>query len=599
MDINWAQLLLFVILGSAFILLLTERIRIDLTALLIIIALAAARILSPEEALSGFSSEPAIVAAVVFVLSGALHYTGLSNRLGRNIARLAGQRMTSMTLVIMGTVALLSGFTHHMTITAVMLPIVLKLSEERQIAPSRLLIPMSFAASLGTTITILGAPAFLLASQLLRQAGREGLGVFSIAPIGLTLSAGSALFIVIFGRFLLPDRKGSNGHKGLSPLEGYYTELVVAPESALAGRTLAEVEAETNSRFQIVGWLRKGRPLKQQDSQGYLQAGDVLLVRTTPDELASLRQEPGLTLHPLVKYKNNNGQQEENQDGDEQFIQAIIAPNSELIGRTIGKVNFLEKYRLIVAGIWRRKGWLRAELSRVRLHEGDVLLLWGSEQDIDNLAQDRSFLMLVPFSGEPYRRHKARIAALIMIGSIAAAALNVLPLSIALLAGAVAIILTGCITLQQAYREVEIRIYIFIAGAIPLGLAMETTGAADLLAGGLRTAVGGLPVTVVLLLLFVSAAIITQLMSDAATTALLGPVALALARSLGHAPEPYIITVATAAVASFLTPIGHHGNLLIYGPGGYRFSDFLKIGIPLTLLVAAITIPLVQVLWPA
>ncbi len=599
MDINWPQLFLFAILGGAFLLLLTERIRIDLTALLIIIALAATRVLSPEEALSGFSSEPAIVVAVVFVLSGALHYTGLSNRLGRNIARLAGQKIARMTFIIMGAVALLSAFTHHLTVTAVMLPVTLKLSDESQIPPSKLLMPMSFAASLGTTITILGAPAFLLASLLLQQAGRKGLGVFSIAPIGLSISVAGTLFILIFGRFLLPARKGSNGNKGLSQLEGYYTELIVAAESPFAGQMLTEVETKTDSRFHIVGWLRNGRSLKLPDSGHRLQAGDVLLVRTTSDELATLRQEPGLTLRPIAKYQNNDSRQAENHDRDDQFIQAIIAPNSELIGRTIGKVNFLEKYKLIVVGIWRHKGWLRAKLSRVRLREGDVLLLLGNEEDIGSLAQDRSFLMLVPFAGEPFRRHKAPLAALIMLGSIVAAALEILPLTIALLAGAVAVILTGCMTLPQAYREVDTRIYIFIAGAIPLGLAMKSTGAADLLAGWLRLLVGGLPVTAVLLFLFLSAAIVTQLMSDSATTALLGPVAIALARTLGHAPEPYIVTVAIASVASFLTPIGHHGNLLIYGPGGYRFSDFLKVGTPLTLLVAVITIALVQILWPA
>lgn len=598
MDINWPQLFLFAILGSAFLLLLTERIRIDVTALLIIIALAATRVLSSEEALSGFSSEPAIVVAAVFVLSGALYYTGLSNRLGRIIAHLAGQKIARMILIIMGAVALLSAFTHHLTVTAVMLPVTLKLSEEGQIPPSKLLMPMSFAASLGTTITILGAPAFLLASLLLQQAGRAGLGIFSIAPIGLAISVAGVLFILIFGRFLLPARKGGNGNKGLSQLEGYYTELIVAAESPFAGQMLTEVETKTDSRFHIVGWLRDGRSLKLPDSADRLQAGDVLLVRTTSDELATLRQEPGLTLRPIVKYHNNGSRQAENHDRDDQFIQAIIAPNSELIGRTIGKVNFLEKYKLIVVGIWRHKGWLRAELSRVRLREGDVLLLLGNEEDIASLAQDRSFLMLVPFSGEPFRRHKAPLAALIMLGSIVAAALEVLPLTIALLAGVVAVILTGCMTLPQAYREVDTRIYIFIAGAIPLGLAMQTTGAADLLAGWLRLVVGGLPVTAVLLLLFLSAAIVTQLMSDAATTALLGPVAIALARILGHAPEPYIVTVAIASVASFLTPIGHHGNLLIYGPGGYRFSDFLKVGTPLTALVAVITTTLAQVLWP-
>jgi di/tricarboxylate transporter len=206
--------------------------------------------------------------------------------------------------------------------------------------------------------------------------------------------------------------------------------------------------------------------------------------------------------------------------------------------------------------------------------------------------------MLVPFHGEPFMRHKARLAGLIMLASILVATLGLVAVEIALLAGATAVILTRCITTHQAYRAVDARMYVFIAGAIPLGLAMEKTGTADLLAAWLQQLVGEWSPTWILLLLFVSTAVITQLMSDAGTTALFGPVAVALARTLGYPPEPFVVTVATAAVASFLTPIGHHGNLLIYGPGNYQFSDFLKVGTPLTLLVALVTTFVTQWLWP-
>jgi di/tricarboxylate transporter len=604
MDVNWVQVFLLIILTGAFVLLLTERIRIDLTAVLIIIALAITGVLTPEEALSGFSSEPAIVAAAVFVLSGALYYTGLSDRLGKIIGRLAGQKQNRMVAVIMLAVAALSAFTHHLTMTAVMLPVTLKLSQDHDVTPSKLLMPMSLAASLGTTITILGAPAFLIAHLLLKQSGRPGLGIFSIAPIGLAISAAGTLFILVFGRYLLPERKGSSGNVDQSQMDGYYTELLVAEDSVFVGQPFQKLEAKADSRFQIVSWLRHGRLRQRPYQHKRLKANDVLLVRTTPDELATLQQEPGLTLHPIVKYKNNengddNGaKQEKKHDETERFIQAVVAPNSELNGRTIGQINFLQQYDLIVVGIWRRKGWLRAELSRVRLRPGDVLLLMGSDDGFSRLAQDRSFLMLVPFHGEPFMRHKASLAGLIMLGSILAAALGLMAIEIAMLAGAAAVVLTRCLTPPQAYRTIDSRIYVFIAGAIPLGLAMETSGTADLLAGWLGRGVGGLPETAVLLILFLAAAVVTQLMSDAGTVALLGPVAIALARTLGHPAEPYVVTVAVAAVASFLTPIGHHGNLLIYGPGGYHFSDFLKVGTPLTLLVALLTTILAQMLWP-
>lgn len=593
------QLTLLLILLAASFLLLTERIRIDLTAVLIILALAISGLLEPEQALSGFGSEPAVVVAAIFVLSEAVFRTGLSDRLGHWLGRLAGRGYNKIVVVIMLVVAGLSAFTHHVTITAVMLPVILRLSREQDIAPSRLLMPMSFAASLGTTITILGAPAFLIASGVLRQAGQPGLGIFTIAPIGLALTAAGTVFMLLFGRYLLPDRKGGEDDHGQFRLNGYYTEIMVLPESSLVGQTIDMLEGEDGRDWRIVGWLRQGRPRGRPFGKKRIQAGDVLLVRTTPDELAAVQEEPGLAPYPLVKYGeeislNGNGDEE----ASERLVQAVIAPGSELVNRTIGQVNFLQQYGAIVVGLWRRQGWLRAELSRIRLHAGDVLVLLGQEDALGRMSNDRSFLMLVPFRGEPQRRHKASLAGSIMLVSILLAVLNLLPIEIALLGGAAMAILTGCLTVRQAYGAIDTRIYVFIAGAIPLGLAMRSTGTADLLARWLVIVVGSWPSWLVLLSLFTGTAIVTQLMSDAATTALLAPVAIALAGALGQRPEPYVITVAMAAVASFLTPVGHHGNLLIYGPGRYRFSDFLRVGTPLTFLVALVVTLVAMLLWP-
>lgn len=598
-ELTIAQMTLLLILGGAFVLFLTERIRIDLTAVLIILCLALTGILTPEEALSGFGSEPAIVAAAIFVLSGAMYTTGLSDRLGLWIGRLAGQRFQRVIAVIMTAVAALSAFTHHLTITAVMLPVTLRLSQKHKIPASHLLMPMSFAASLGTTITILGAPAFLIADRILRQAGAPGLSIFSIAPIGIAITIAGTAFVLIAGRRLLPTRVGNQQNaEERFQLNGYYTELVIPEKSPFIDRTVTELETKINNRFQLAGWLRHGRARPRPYHHQKLQVGDVLLVRTTPDELATIQQEPGIDLYPVVKYKNEERPTAARNGPSQQLVQAVVAPNSEFVGRTIGQVDFRQSYGVIVAGIWRRSGWLRAELSRVRLREGDVLLLVGDETAIARLERVKSFLMLVPFRGEPFMRHKASMAALILIGSVALAAFGVLSVVMALLLGAATAVLTGCLTPQQAYRAVDTRIYVFIAGVVPLGLAMQHTGTADLIAGGLYDFVAQWPPTLILFLLFTAAAILTQMMSDAGTVVLLGPVAVALALALRQRPEPYVVVVAVAAVASFLTPIGHHGNLLVYGPGGYQFSDFLKMGTPLTIIVALLTIVLAQLLWP-
>lgn len=596
------QLYLFLILIGAVILFFTEWIRIDLTAVLIIVMLSLTGVLSPEDALSGFSSEPAILLATVFVLNGALYHTGLSERLGNWIKQLAGKSLERAIGVVMPSVALLSAFTHHVTITGLMLPPLLKLSRESDIPASKLLIPLSFAASLGTTITIIGAPAFLIADGLLKQAGQGGLGIFSIAPIGLMLSLTGTIFFLLVARFLLPEHRGDEDSVDHFRMEGYYTELVLLPESPLIGKTIRDVEEQQPTDFKVSAWYRNDRPRNRPYGSKKTQEGDVLVIRTNPDKLATIQQERGIALRPLEKYKEIIAPSQENENSKEdlssQLVQSVIAPRSELIGRTIGRIDFLENYGVVIVGIWRRKGWLRTELSRVRLREGDVLVMTGDPEALKRISENQSFLMLVPFRGEPKPLHKARLAGTIMILSTAIAALNIIPVEIALLIGAVVMILTGCISTQQAYQSIDTRIYVFIAGAIPLGLAMQETGTATLLAGWLQGLVSGWDIHWILLALFLTAGVITQVMSDAATTALFGPISIALAQGLNLRPEPFVVTVAMAAVTSFFTPIGHHGNLLVYGPGHYQFGDFVKVGVPLTLIVAVIVAFMAPMLWP-
>lgn len=595
------QIVLLAILIVTTVLLFGEWIRLDLTAILIILALSLSGVLEPQDALSGFNSEPAIMVAVIFVLGGALYHTGLSDRFGTWIKRGAVRNFERIVGIIMPAVALLSAFTHHVTLTAIMLPVTLNISRENNIAASKLLMPMSFAASLGTTITIIGAPAFLIADGLLKQAGGEGLGIFSIAPIGLALSLAGTVFFLLAGRFLLPERQGSGETSEHFRLDGYFTELVLLPDSSMLGKTVDELESGEELDFKVVNWFRNGRPRNKPYGVKKTKTGDILLVKLHPDKLASIQQERGVDLHPLHKYGEEVTHLQNNDEDDipSQLVQAVIAPHSELIGRTIGNTNFLQNYGVIVVSVWRQKGWLRTELSHARIREGDILVMVGDPSSLKRIADNNSFLMLTPFHGEPKPLRKAPLAGAIMLLSILAATFNLVPIVIALLAGAAAMILSGCITMRQAYQSIDTRIYIFIAGAIPLGLAMQETGTADQVAGWLQRVVMNWDIHWVLLTLFLTAGIITQILSDSATVALLGPIAIALARNLQTSPEPYIVTVAMASVTSFITPIGHHGNLLIYGAGNYKFSDFLRVGTPLTLIVAAIVILLAPMLWPS
>jgi di/tricarboxylate transporter len=593
------QGLFFGILIVAFALLITERLRNDLVGLLIILALAATQLLSDKDALAGFGSEPAIVVVAIFVMSGALHHTGLSDAIGSWIGRLSGSSYTRNIGVIMPSVALFSAFTHHVTTTAVMLPITMTLSREKGIAPSKLLMPLSFAASLGTTITIIGAPAFLIASAVLQKAGHPGLSVFSIAPIGLALSTVGTLFMLTVGRVLLPDRGKSDDPRDRFRLTDYFTELKVLPDSPYVGKSVRDIESgEGHQQLFVTGWLRQGSPLRAPYGDRALEGGDVLMVRTSPEEIVSIQQRPGIELHPVAQYTLNGQPRDDETEEEDKLVQALVAPGSELAGRSLGDLDFRRRYGAIVVGLWRPRGWLNEELSRIKLREGDALVLQGDDEALSRVANDRAFLMMVPFKGEARTHGKAPMAGAIMLLTVLLAAFAVLPLDIAMLSGAVAMLLTGCIRPRQAYRAIDARIYVFIAGAIPLGDAMEKSGSSQVLSNWLQTAVGGLNETLVLLCVFAIVAVITQFMSDAATVALFGPVAAALALGLGRNPEAFVVTVAMASVAAFLTPIGHHGNLLVYGPGRYQFADFVRVGTPLTIIIGLVTVFVAQLVWP-
>jgi di/tricarboxylate transporter len=534
----------------------------------------------------------------MFVLSGALAHTGLTEQLGGWIGRLAGDSLARAVLVIMPCVALMAAFSHHLMITAMMLPVILALNRSKNLPASRLMMPMAFAASLGTTMTVIAAPAFLVARDLLERGGRHEVGIFDITPIGIALTLIGTLYVLFLGRWLLPTREGTTADEDRFRLERYYTELVVLEDSPQAGKTMQEFREQHKDRFQVVDWLRHGESRERPWRRKQLAPGDLLLVRASPDELTTLKEQQGLALHAVVQY-GEEIPDEKRKDllGSERLVQAVVGPDSELLGRTIGSVDFLSRYGVVVVGLWRKRGFMRKELAKVQLKGGDLLVLWGDQKALDRLTDNPSFLLLLPFSARDRKLGKGWFAGIIMAATVIAATTGLLPVTIAFLTGAAAMVVTGCLSAKQAYESVEIRIFVFIAGAIPLGLAMEQTGTAALFAGWLSEFVSDWGITWVLLALFLSASLLTQILSDTATTVLLGPIALGMSGLLDISAPAMVFSVAMGAVVAFLTPIGHHGNLLVYEPGDYRFHDFVRVGTPLTLLLGFAVAWLAPMIW--
>lgn len=582
------------IVVAALALFVHGRLRVDVVALLTLLALVVIGVLPPEQALAGFSSEPAIIVASVFVLSAGLSATGVTDRIGVWIGRAAGASEWRALLVIMPTVALFAAVSHHLMVTAMMMPIVLRFARDHKLPASRLLMPMSLAASLGTTLTLFGAPAFLLAANLLQRQTGRALGMFDLTPIGLALVVAGIIYVLLM-RWVLPRRDGIAAGQDYLRLDQYYIEIQVTPDSPWIGESIQSFTERFTGRLNVINRLRGGNALQHPDLP--IRAGDVLIVRTSPDEITSMKDEPGLALHAVAKYGDSPLASGSDDSGESQLVQVVVAPGSEFTDRSIGDIDFLKNFGVLVVGLWRKDGWLAEEISQVGLREGDLLVLTGTAERYAELARHRGLLMMVPLAATQRHRHRATAAVLIMVAVVAAAAVGRFSTPLVFLAGALAMVLTRSVNIEQAYREIDVRIVVMIAGVIPLGAAMQKTGTAGMLASQLLSISSDWPILVILLAMFTVAALVTQILSDAATVVLLGPIAVAVAQALHLAPEPFVVCVAFGAVASFLTPIGHHGNLLILGPGRYTFGDFLRVGALLTGLIAFLTCWMARAIW--
>lgn len=591
------QFLFLAIMVVAIILFVTEILRVDIVAMLIILALSITGIIEVKEAFSGFSSEPAIIVAAVFILSAGLSHTGVTDMIGEWVTKLSGKGEVRAIFVIMLAVAAMSAFTHHLMVTAMMLPIIMKIcKEEKDLHASRLLIPMATAASLGTTLTLIGAPAFLLANSILKRAGEPSLGLFTPAKIGIPMVIAGIVFCILM-KWILPKRSGADDSADKFKLTDITTELIIVENSPWIGKTLEQMITEKEKQFSLLSWMRGDQIQDSSKKDTILQVGDNFVIRTTPDELVSFDAELGLVLKALHKFNDGKENLLTLAGEEKRILKAVISQNSFFAGKTVSDIDFFNRYGVAVVGVWRKSGWISTGVADIVLKSGDMLVMWGPKEKLDRLTKHNGFLMVLPFFATSKKRSKSKLASFIMLSSIVVAATGLLPAYLAFMTGAMAMILSKCVNIEQAYESIEVKIYVMIAGVIPLGIAMEHTGVDKLLAAQLKNYTGSWEPIAMLLIFFWIAALLTQILSDAATTVLLAPIAVAFAKSAHISPTAAVVCVTMGAIASFLTPIGHHGNLLILSPGGYRFNDFLKIGLPLTVILSLITCYMSVLVW--
>lgn len=589
------------LLGAAITLFISGRLRADLVALLILVTLAVTGIITPQEAFSGFSRSAVITILAIFILTGGLYRTGATRMLGRSLLRLAGGRTgRRLVVIIMLAGATLSLLMNNVAAAAVLLPAVMGISRQTRTPPSKLLIPLAYATLLGGMATLL-TTVNILVSTGLRDQGLAPFGLFDFAPVGVPIALAGILYMAALGLNLLPERSTREHLARLRRMRTDLAELYglrenlfevrVRPDSPLSGRRLAESGLGERLKLNVVAVIRDGSRQLAPSPNMVLQPDDTLLVAGPSGVVGEL------TRHGLILAKEP-GSEEELTSDEVVLTEVALSPHAEVIGKTLKEIRFREKFDLSVLAIWREGQPLRVGLSDIPLHFGDALLVQGRRERLEVLRTDPDFLVLEEGDMEGIRPGKALRSAVIMGLALALAALNVLPLAEATLAGAVLMVLTGCLTMDEVYQSIEWSAIFLIAGMLPLGIAMTKTGAAAQLSAWLLAPLAPLGPLAVVAGLFVLTAGLTQVMSGVATVVVMTPIALSAAAGLHANPHAFAMAVALAGSTAFLTPMGHPVNVLVMGPGGYSVRDYVKVGLPLTALTFIVLLIVLPVFWP-
>jgi len=774
-------ILVLTILAIAILLFITEWVSMDVVALLVLGSLTLMGLVTPAEALSGFSNPAVVTVWAILILSGGLARTGVASLIGRRLMRLAGDSEVRLLVIIMLAVGLLSGFMNTIGVVSLFLPVVIDIARQTKQPPSKLLMPLAYAALLGGLNTLIGTPPNILISESLKEAGLQPFKMFDFMPVGMSILLAGTLYMTFLGRRLLPSRDparefavernrenksqydlqermvllhlpknsilhgktlstsrlGSvlglnvvavmrNGRTQLSPEpaftlqsgdrllvegrlerfldlhskdhlvmeeQGFRVERLVSADvelvearlssrSSLIGQTLRQVGFRHAYNIIVLAILREGVPFRTNLENIPLLGDDVLLIQGRRDHLGELENDPDLTLSPptslenfkleerlmvvhvppdsalvgkslvdshlgdsyglgvmgilrggetrlipppdeillandtlLVKGKRSdlllveglqNLEIETQPLPDMQtleseeigMVEAMLSPHSTLAGKTLRELNFRFKYGLTVLAVWRGGRAYRSNLRDMKIQLGDALLLYGPRDRLRMLGSEPDFLVLTEEAQVPAHQEKIPVALLVMALVLIPAIFGWLPIAISAVIGVALMILTRCLTMEEAYRYIEWKAVFLIAGMLPLGIAMEQTGAAQFLANGMISLIGDMGPIAVMAGFFLLAALASQVMPNPAVAVLLAPIALSTASDLGISPYPLMMTVAVSASAAFLSPVGHAANVLVMGPGGYRFSDYIKVGLPLTIVTMVVVLLIMPLFWP-
>lgn len=631
------SILTLIILVGAVYGFVSERVPPDVTALLAILALLLTGVLTPTEAFSGFSHPATVSVAAVLVLSSAIERTGLLSALARRVLAPLGKSESLFAAMIMLTIGLLSAFINNTAAVAIFIPVALEVCRRTGASPGRVLMPMSHAATFGGMCTLVGTSTNLVAHEFARSQGLPGFSMFELGKVGLPMLLAGSAYILFVGRWFLPNNR-SEEPQTLGQTDPYLSELIVLPGSPWIGRELIAEKFQRDHDVKLMGLVRDGQVVNLYESGARYAAGDSLRVRGTLDKVLALAASEGLELHrpenrddeaasqstqsspPLktdstewreeavatepsaddvisTKTPPTDKSEESAQPARLPLAEVVVLSASGLIGRTLKSARFAERYDAVVLAL-KRRGGLSERPSTTPLHAGDVLVVEGTNESLEALAETRGFLVIGTPAHPDKRPGMLLITLVTLLSVIALVSFGVLPIVTAAVAGCAALMLTGCLRPREVYQAIDLSLVFLLAGTLALGVAIEKTGITGAIARGMAGLTDLTGPFMIMACFFIVAVLVSELMSNSGTVALLAPVAVSSAAQMGINPMALLAAITFGASASFAMPVGYQTNLMIYGPGGYRFKDFVRMGVALDLILALMALWLIPRFWP-
>lgn len=587
---------IFVVLAlvvAAVVLFATDKLPVDLVALLLLSTLLVSGIITPAEGLSGFSNTATVTVGAMFILSAALFKTGAVNSVGEILTRIGKRSFWLVIITIMAFTGMVSAFINNTAAVAILMPIVLSVARDMRISASKLLMPLSFASMFGGVCTLIGTSTNILINSIAKAHGQPAFTMFEFSSLGVVYFIVGVLYMVILGVRFIPSRRPETELTQKFRMDDYLTEIVLLPEAESVGKPLMDAPLVRDLDIAILGVYRNKERVIIPPPNTILQANDVLRVRCNVEKIKKLQERQGVALKAGLKWRDKDLEADE-----AMLVEAVVAPNSVLEGRTLQEVQFRNTFGAIVLALRHRGAVMRENVGKTRLRAGDTLLIEVKKSDLNRLQQHPAFVIVSKVGLQEFRKDKIAPALLIMAGVVGTAALDIFPIVVSAIAGCVLMVLTRCITLEETYQAVEWSVLFLLAGVLSLGVALEKTGAARLISEGLLTLVGGWGPVAVTSALFFLTMMLTNVISNNATAVLIAPIAIFAADTMGVSARPFLVAVTFAASLSFMTPVGYQTNTLIYGPGQYKFADFIRVGTPLNLLFWALGTVLIPVFWP-